>query len=238
MRTTNRPRATRAPSSSCGRTIPPRRRQPRLNLGRASVLKRSLCNMCRVSWHTVSMATWQWAGNWSKTTHETGITCPGWIQRIMAANLRTDSLWRDPRDPRNWRQRKPVHFPTGLLGCITPRGGYVIGQVWKDHNAPDPTAAKFPDGTVSCKLLFTTATAAQMPYLKNDFEWQADVSLAGSTKRSIQTVRLLQIDVAVRDTRADSTTGLVFGTFVYDGNAAGSSTPPSARRNILAEPPG
>jgi hypothetical protein len=93
-------------------------------------------------------------------------------------------------------------------------GGYAIGQVWKDHNAPDPTAAKFPDGTVSCKLLFTTATAAQVPYLKNDFEWQADVSLAGSTKRSIQTVRLLQIDVAVRVTRADSTTGWVFGTFV------------------------
>ena len=72
-------------------------------------------------------------------------------------------------------------------------GGYVIGQVWKDHNSPDPTAANFPDGTVSCKLLFTTATAAQVPYLKNAFQWQADVSLAGSTTRAIHTVSLLQV---------------------------------------------
>jgi len=112
-------------------------------------------------------------------------------------------------------------FSNWAVGMYNANGGYVIGQVWKDHNSPDPTAAKFPDGTVSCKLLFTTATPAQVPYLKNSFEWQADVSLAGSTNRSIQTVRLLQVDVAVRDTRADATTGWVFGTFVYDGNASG-----------------
>jgi hypothetical protein len=41
--------------------------------------------------------------------------------------------------------------------------------------------------------------------------------------RPIQTVRLLQIDVAVRDSRADSTTGWVFGTFVYDGSASGTT---------------
>src|SRR5439155_9106555 len=32
------------------------------------------------------------------------------------------------------------------------------------------------------------------------------------------TVRLLQVDIAVRDTRADSTTGWVFGTFEYRDN--------------------
>ena len=114
-------------------------------------------------------------------------------------------------------------FSNWAVGMYNAPGGYVIGQVWNDHNSPDPTAANFPDGTVSCKLLFTTATAAQVPYLKNAFQWQADVSLTGSTTRAIHTVSLLQVDVAVRDTRADSTTGWVFGTFVYDGNAAGAT---------------
>jgi hypothetical protein len=76
---------------------------------------------------------------------------------------------------------------------------------------------------VACKLLFTTATVDQVPYLKNDFEWQANVSTSSGGPRSIQTVRLLQVDVAVRDSRANTTTGWVFGTFVYDGNATGAT---------------
>jgi hypothetical protein len=39
----------------------------------------------------------------------------------------------------------------------------------------------------------------------------------------VQKVRLLQIDVAVRDSRANNTTGWVFGTFAYDGTAAGAT---------------
>src|SRR5438093_8364383 len=36
------------------------------------------------------------------------------------------------------------------------------------------------------------------------------------------TVRLLQIDVAVKDSRASGTTGWVFGTFNYNSAAAGT----------------
>jgi hypothetical protein len=36
-------------------------------------------------------------------------------------------------------------------------------------------------------------------------------------------VRLLQVDVAIRDSRANSTTGWVFGTFVYDGDVTGAT---------------
>ena len=115
-------------------------------------------------------------------------------------------------------------FSNWAVGMYNPLGGFIVGQVWKDPNAPNPAAAKFPDGTVSCKLLLTTANATEVPYLKNSFEWQADVSLAGSTARSINTVRLLQLDIAVRDARADTTTGWVFGTFVYDGNASGATS--------------
>jgi hypothetical protein len=114
-------------------------------------------------------------------------------------------------------------FANWAVGFYNAPGGYVIGRVWKDPNSPNPAVVSFPDGTVTCKLLFTTAPVAQVPYLKNSFEWQANASTTSGGPRSIQTVRLLQVDVAVRDSRANTTTGWVFGTFVYDGNAAGAT---------------
>lgn len=115
-------------------------------------------------------------------------------------------------------------FANYAVGMYNPAGGHIIGRVWRDPENPDPTAAHFPDGTVSVKLLFTTATVAQVPYLTGAFEWDAHISASGSSAtRTIQKVRLLQIDVAVRDSRADSTTGWVFGTFSYDGNVSGAT---------------
>jgi hypothetical protein len=103
-------------------------------------------------------------------------------------------------------------------------GGYIVGKVWQDPDSPDPSAARFPDGTVAVKLLFTTAPVSQVPYLANTLEWDAHISQSGSSAtRTIQKVRLIQIDVAVRDSRADSTTGWVFGTFGYDGTAPGAT---------------
>lgn len=99
----------------------------------------------------------------------------------------------------------------------------MVGRVWRDHENPDAAAAVFPDGSVAVKLLFTTATVAEVPYLANSFEWDAHVSLAGSDTRAMRRVRLLQIDIGVRDTRANSTTGWVFGTFSYDGTNSGAT---------------
>lgn len=118
-------------------------------------------------------------------------------------------------------------FQNWAVGMYNPPGGYVVGRVWRDPDNPDPAAARFPDGTVALKLLFTQADPSQVSYLKDAKEWQAHIfeqtvvppNPAG--RRSIQTVRLLQIDISVRDSRADSTTGWVFGTFVYNGNLPG-----------------
>jgi hypothetical protein len=66
------------------------------------------------------------------------------------------------------------------------------------------------------------ATVAEVPYLHDAFEWDAHVAAIGTT-RTVQKVRLLQIDVAVRDFRANGTTGWVFGTFGYDGDAPGAT---------------
>jgi hypothetical protein len=108
------------------------------------------------------------------------------------------------------------------VSMYNPRGGFVLGQVWRNRDAPDPTEARFPEGTVAFKLIFTTAGVDQVPFLKGSLEWQADINRAkGAEPRPA--LRLLQIDVAVRDSRADATTGWVFGTFIYDGNAKGAT---------------
>lgn len=95
----------------------------------------------------------------------------------------------------------------------------------------------FPEGTVAVKLLFTQAPPDKVPYLKGSIEWQADtadfikekhegtkrVREAGikkencPEKKCFSTLRLLQIDIAIRDNR--SPMGWVFATFIYNEKA-------------------
>ena len=81
-------------------------------------------------------------------------------------------------------------------------------------------AWRVPD--LRTKLLFTAAPVDQVPFLKGTLEWEADVNRSRGTEARPK-LRLLQIDVAVRDRRADSTTGWVFGTFVYNGDSPGDT---------------
>jgi hypothetical protein len=111
----------------------------------------------------------------------------------------------------------------------------MLGNIWAGGKPNIGSCIKFPEGTVCFKLLFTDASIDQVPYLKGSVEWQADVNERANPaiddplgkllrKRKVSTVRLVQIDIAVRDARANSTTGWVFGTFVYD-NKIESSDP-------------
>ena len=108
------------------------------------------------------------------------------------------------------------------VGFYNARGGFAIGQVWKDPAHPDPRKAIFPSHTVTCKLLFTTTPISEAPFLDATFEWEGDINRQSGTG-SRPRVRLLQLDVAVKDPRADPTIGWVFGTFQYE-KAASSST--------------
>ncbi len=77
------------------------------------------------------------------------------------------------------------------------------------------------------KLLFTTASASDLPFLRDTFEWKADIfdtpsngdpnspSNGGDPPRSLQTVRLIQVDLAARDSRLPL--GWAFGTYAFDG---------------------
>lgn len=119
------------------------------------------------------------------------------------------------------------------VGFYNAPGGMIIGKIWTDHGKPDPSLASLPEGTVAAKLLFTTAPVSAVPYLAGAPEWDAyvyaDEHIQSSEipddpnkrVRIVMKVRLLQIDIAVKDSRFASTTGWVMGTFVYGGGPGG-----------------
>lgn len=117
------------------------------------------------------------------------------------------------------------------VGFYNAPGGYIVGQVWANPIAPDAGKSRFPDGTVVAKLLFTAAPIAQVPYLAGSYEWQANIHVIPKTDtkcqtrgaRAVQTVRLLQMDLAIRDTSAHTTTEWVFATYTFDGTKSGTS---------------
>ncbi len=113
-------------------------------------------------------------------------------------------------------------FNNWAVGFYNARGAHTIGQVWKNPDAPDPRKSKFPTHTVTCKMLFTTTPVAQAPFLAGSLEWEGDINRATGTGARPK-LRLLQIDVAVKDPRASSTIGWVFGTFQYEKNASSSA---------------
>jgi len=103
------------------------------------------------------------------------------------------------------------------VGFYNDIGCFALGKIWKDPTFPKTKDFAFPDGAYSIKLLFTTASTRDVPYLTGSKEWSAAIN----NDNTAATMRLLQVDVAVRDTNADSHSGWLFGTFIYDAYAPG-----------------
>ncbi|MBI3716860.1 MAG: hypothetical protein HY255_12780 [Betaproteobacteria bacterium] len=126
---------------------------------------------------------------------------------------------------------------------VNEYAGYTLGRMWKDPDNPDPRATDrrynggFPPGTVFAKFLFTDAPASNgddptnpadhVDYLQNGVEWSVYItSNWNSPMFTVKKVRLLQMDLMMRDPRADRSktnpqgTGWVFGTFAYNGAVA------------------
>jgi hypothetical protein len=114
------------------------------------------------------------------------------------------------------------------VGFFNDRGGWKIGQVWKDHAKPDPAAMGkgFPNGTVLFKLLFVSIprpiAELQVPFLRNGVWWNAyaTYNFADSGRSPIQ-VALTQMDIMVRDDRAPY--GWVLGNFQFNGQLKGKA---------------
>lgn len=152
--------------------------------------------------------------------------------------------WQDfgmnGREPLHGLTRERVSLPFELsakqshawnnyaIGFYNAPGGVAIGKVWADHGRPNAAMALAPEGTVAAKLLFTTAPVSEVDYLKGAPTWKAyvfadanDPQPTPTSPRAVRAVRLLQIDIAVKDSRAAATTGWIFGTFVYGGGPGG-----------------
>jgi hypothetical protein len=106
------------------------------------------------------------------------------------------------------------------VGFYNDIGAYTFGQVFAQPNDPDVAKARFAEGAMVFKILFSAA-------VPEDFEDPAAYLLEGAPAWQIATdqhpgeltsVRLLQMDVAVRDDRAKPS-GWVFGTFAFDRKA-------------------
>ena len=123
-------------------------------------------------------------------------------------------------------QTKPGQ--TYALGFYNDFAGTVLHKMWKNQDAPDAYATQgpdggFPEGTVIFKLLFTDLDETQVPYLNNPFLWNGWVTEVWqdsvSNPRVLKKMSLIQMDLMVRDKRADKYgTGWVFGTFCYNGD--------------------
>jgi hypothetical protein len=109
------------------------------------------------------------------------------------------------------------------VGFYNARGGFVLGQVWCNPNNPSLSAVTFAEGTVAAKLLFTAAPITQVPFLNGTVQWKANIKRNATNIQTAPTVRLLQIDLAVRDSR-DTATGWIFATLIYD-STNGSTNP-------------
>lgn len=129
-----------------------------------------------------------------------------------------------------------VDLENWAVGFYNAPGGYTIGKVWDTASKPGTHLLPFPEGTVSFKLLFTTGPVDKVPFLEGTKEWTANVYRCNPEsadlspiqkktcieKRYDTTVRLLQIDVAIKDKRAGAA-GWVFGTFIYNGAHKGKT---------------
>ena len=147
-------------------------------------------------------------------------------------DLRRESLGPDQKQRRQaW-----------AVSLYNARGGYGLGRIWQTATGfPDPSQANFPSNTVTFKLLFSDATPEDAPYLANSLTWKGHIyeakeadpdtykpkpddtekSVFRKPARVVRDLRLLQIDVAVKDPRVAGNTGWVFGTYIYDGGAQG-----------------
>ena len=125
-------------------------------------------------------------------------------------------------------------FETWSVGMYNGPGGYAIGKAVPANGVPRAGGpnnlalpARFPLGTMVVKLLFTSASARNVPYLINSPEWIVDRhdtlgnGQYDSIARSPAPVHLVQMDVAVRDDR--TSIGWVYATYAYDGRLPGAN---------------
>lgn len=127
-------------------------------------------------------------------------------------------------------------YETWSVGMYNPCGAWSLGQafpasgepaVYTENGKNFARGLPFPEGTVVMKILNTTADASAVPYMKGSTNWQANAHRQispteyATCDRTVRTVHLVQIDLAVVDSR--SPTRWVYSTLAYDGTLKGAT---------------
>ncbi|MEQ1753059.1 MAG: hypothetical protein ABL973_02880 [Micropepsaceae bacterium] len=136
--------------------------------------------------------------------------------------------------PRELSPRQSDCRQNWVMAFYNGTGGALLGRIWSDsRSGPDFRYLPFLLNTVAVKLVFTEATEADDPALKDAPRLQVAIHDSSernesgcptaraadgqSAHRTPSWLRLVQFDVAVREQRASYKTGWVFGSFRYDG---------------------
>lgn len=151
------------------------------------------------------------------------------------------SLWMDytryGREPRMGltKERGPnekdlsktsrAGYQVWAVGFYNEFGALTFGEIFEDPCNPSvPVAVNFARNTVSIKFLFTDAAPNEVEYLKGGPVYKAMIdpnhNNTDPKKRIVSELRLIQLDIAIKDTRADET-NWIFGTFGWVGPAKG-----------------
>lgn len=112
------------------------------------------------------------------------------------------------------------------LSFYNDYAAYQVGQVWRNpalKGAPDLTKTEFPEGSFIAKFVFITGSDSQLPFMQGAPSVIANIhqTIDRNSPKTIAPVRLVQMDFAIRDKRADDTTSWVMGAYVYDKNSPG-----------------
>ena len=110
-------------------------------------------------------------------------------------NLQPNNMWADAPLGGDWG-----------IGMFNATGCQGIAQVFgtsaSPKAAPDWTKAKFNDGAVVFKILFTTATEyAPLAGAVKPMMWNAHVSEANTSSRKTRPVAHIQMDIGIKDSR-------------------------------------
>jgi hypothetical protein len=157
-------------------------------------------------------------------------------KRIRPTAMSLGAVHFLPQMSESCKQRFPNGFETWAVGYYNPQGGYAIGKsIPKDGvpktadymGSPIPAGLPFPQGAMVVKVLTTNAPVDCVPYLQGAPEWRVNRHVLNPAtknymcKREVQVSRVVQVDVAVADSR--SPTGWVYGTYAYNGTQPGAT---------------
>jgi hypothetical protein len=122
------------------------------------------------------------------------------------------------------------------LSLYNHRAAWVFGKVWSEKEAPRlsvfQVSSGFPVGSVMLKTLWVPLDERFVPSLQTGIRKTAfvaaedlpGVEISFPGQRLATEVRLLEVDVMVRDARVDSSGGWVFASWQYDGRGQSVST--------------